>query len=144
MKRALQATAIALTAAAFTTLSSPSMAATCGIRLDVVKGGFIFGASGGSGTLTCGRRSYRLGIGGLSVGTFGAAGARVVGRAYNVRRPSDVAGTYAAAGASVAVIRGAGVARLTNPNGVVLELRGQEVGLEASLNLSGLVISVTN
>jgi hypothetical protein len=144
MKRALQATAIALTAAAFTTLSSPSQAATCSIRLEVVKGGFIFGASGGGGTMTCGRRSYRLNVGGLNVGTFGASGASVVGRAYNVRRPSDVSGTYVAAGAGVAVIRGAGAARLQNPNGVVLEVRSQKVGLEASLNLSGLVITVAN
>ena len=67
---------------------------------------------------------------------------RLVGRAYNMRRPSDIAGTYTAAGAGVAVIRGPSVVRLRNANGVVLELRGRQVGLEFSLDVSGIVIGM--
>ena len=140
---ALHSAAIALVAIMFTTLSSPSQAATCSIRLEIVKAGFIFGASGGGGTLNCGGRSYALSVGGVSIGaTIGASQARLVGRAYNVRQPSDVEGVYGAAAASVAVVRGRGAVRLSNPKGVVLELRGREVGLEFSLDLSGMAISL--
>jgi hypothetical protein len=112
------------------------------VRFRVVKAGFIFGAGGGSGTLVFHGRSYPLSIGGLSVGTIGAASADVVGRAHNLRRPQDIAGTYTAVGAGVAVAGGGTAARLRNANGVVMELRGRQVGLEASLNLSGITVSM--
>jgi hypothetical protein len=59
-----------------------------------------------------------------------------------MRRPSDIVGTYSAIGAGVAVAGGARVARLQNANGVVLELRGAQAGLQISAGLSGLTISM--
>ena len=78
----------------------------------------------------------------MSVGTFGAASADVVGRAFNLRRPQDIVGTYTAVGAGVAIAGGATAARLQNQNGVVMEVRGRQIGLEASLNLSGMSVSM--
>jgi hypothetical protein len=78
----------------------------------------------------------------LSVGTIGAATADVVGRATNLRRASDIVGTYTAVGAGIAVAGGATAARLRNQNGVLMEVRGRQVGLEASLNLSGMSVSM--
>jgi hypothetical protein len=134
----------AMLAASFMLIATalPSYAETGTVRFRVAKAGFIFGAGGGSGTLVFRGRSYPLGIGGLSIGTIGAASADVVGRAYNLRQPQDIAGTYTAVGAGVAIAGGGTAARLRNANGVVMELRGRQVGLEASLNLSGITVSM--
>ena len=120
----------------------PSFADTGSVRIHVTKAGFIVGVGGGTGTLSFHGKSYPLSIGGLSVGTFGAASADVVGRAYNLRRPEDIAGTYTAIGAGVAVAGGATAARLQNEKGVILEVRGRQVGLEVSVNLSGMRVSM--
>jgi hypothetical protein len=139
--RALSIAAVAASISLATT--AQSQAATCSIQFNVVKAGFFVGVSGGNGTLTCGRRSYPLSIGGVSLGaTFGASSAHLAGRAYNVRSPSDVAGTYGATQAGLAVITGRKVSRLRNANGVVLQIGGRQVGLEFALDLSGLQIGM--
>jgi hypothetical protein len=60
----------------------------------------------------------------------------------NIRRPSDVAGVYGAAGAGLTVGRGARGIILTNQKGAVLELTGRQVGLMANADLSGLAITL--
>ena len=111
------------------------------IRIDVVSGGFIIGGSGGSGTLTYQGRQYPLGIGGLSIGlTIGAAKTELIGRVYNLRNVSDIAGTYTAGEAGLTVAGGRKIARLRNSKGVFLRLRGRQIGLEATLDLSGMEI----
>ena len=62
--------------------------------------------------------------------------------AYHLRHASDIAGTYSSIGAGVAVAGGARVARLQNANGVVLELRGRQAGLQVSAGLSGLTLAM--
>jgi len=66
----------------------------------------------------------------------------LVGTASNLRNPADIAGTYAAVGAGFALVGAAKVARLQNANGVVIELHGVQIGLDVSLNLSGLTIAM--
>jgi hypothetical protein len=120
-----------------------SQAQTGRVSIELVRAGFIVGVSGGSGTLTYGGKRYALGVGGVSVGaTIGAAKVLMVGRALNLRRPSDIAGVYTAAGAGGAILRGGRVARLQNANGVILEVQGREIGLEVSIDLSGMSISM--
>lgn len=113
------------------------------ITLTIYKGGWIIGASGGGGTLTFRGRRYRLGVGGINYGLlFGGSKTVLHGRVRNIRRASDVAGVYAAAGAGVAVGRGVRAIVLTNQNGAVLELSGRQVGLMANADLSGLAITM--
>ena len=112
------------------------------VRIQIVKAGFIVGVGGGKGTLTFNGKSYPLSIGGVSVGTIGVATVNLVGTARNLRTAADIAGTYAAASASVAIVGGAKVAKLQNEKGVVLEVHGVELGLEASLSLSGMTIAL--
>ena len=64
------------------------------------------------------------------------------GRARNIRRASDVAGVYAAAGAGLAVGGGVRAIVLTNQNGAILELSGRQVGLMANADLSGLALTM--
>jgi hypothetical protein len=124
-------------------LVSPSYSQTPSdtIRLEIVSGGFIIGAAGGSGTLTYQGKQYPLGVGGLSLGlTIGVAKTELIGRVYNLANVSDIAGTYTAAEAGLAIAGGKKIARLRNSKGVVLRLRGRQIGLEATLDLSGMEI----
>ena len=73
---------------------------------------------------------------------FGGSKTVLHGTVSNIYRPSDVAGVYAAAGAGLAVGRGARAIVLTNQKGAVLNLSGHQVGLMANADLSGLAITL--
>jgi len=121
---------------------SRSYAESGAVRFHIVKAGFIIGAGGGSGTLNFKGRNYRLSIGGINVGTIGASAVDLVGTASNLRRAGDIVGTYSQGSAAIAVVGGGRVATLQNSNGVVIKVRGPAIGLEASLSLSGMQISM--
>jgi hypothetical protein len=134
---------IALLAFIGTAIGSPAYADSGNISLSVVKAGFVIGGSVGSGSLFFHGRRYALDIGGLSYGfTFGASQTRFRGVVSNIRRPSDVAGVYAAGNVGAAVIRGVQAIVLTNQNGAVLSLTGDSVGAIVSADLNGLAITV--
>ena len=115
---------------------------TGAVRLSLFKVGFIVGVGGGSGTLTYNGIVYPLNVGGVALGTIGIAGMDLTGTASNLRSPTDIAGTYGAASASIAVVGGGKVATLQNEKGVILSVQGVEIGLEASLDLGGLTIAL--
>ncbi|QWG19559.1 hypothetical protein KMZ68_06885 [Bradyrhizobium sediminis] len=140
---AIRVALVALTAFAGATLSSASRADEGSVSLVIYKAGWIIGGSGGSGTLTFRGRVYPLSTGGLDYGlVFGGSKTVLRGRVSNIYRPSDVAGVYGAAGAGLAVGRGARAIVLTNQKGAVLELSGRQVGLMANADLSGLAITL--
>ncbi len=134
--------ALLLAAVMLSGATTASSAQTGIVHLRIVKAGFIIGAGGGNGTLTYHGSTYRLKVGGVGIGTIGVAEARLVGVAYHLHHVTDIVGTYDIIGASVAVVGGPKVARLQNGKGVVLELRGQQVGFEATLGLGGMTISL--
>ena len=110
------------------------------VTLTIYKAGWIIG---GSGVLSFRGRSYSLSTGGLDYGlVFGGSKTVLRGRVSNIYRASDVAGVYGAAGAGLAVGRGARAIVLTNQKGAVLELTGHQVGLMANADLSGLAITM--
>ena len=124
-------------------LAVPAQAETCSIAFTVVKAGFVVGGQGGSGTLRCRDRRYRISIGGLSYGfMIGAAETRFTGTASFRGSPRNVAGVYAAGGAGAAVGRGAQAMVLTNQHGAVLTLTGRQRGLQFNADLSGLAITM--
>jgi hypothetical protein len=113
------------------------------IVLTVYKAGWIIGGSGGYGTLTFRGKSYPLSVGGIDYGlVFGGSKTVLRGRVSNIGRASDVAGVYGAAGAGLAIGRGARAIVLANQKGAVLELEGRQVGLMANADLSGLAITM--
>jgi hypothetical protein len=67
---------------------------------------------------------------------------KLVGRAVNLKAPTDIAGTYTAAGAGGALAVGAGGVQLQNANGVILLLSGPKVGVELSAALAGVTITM--
>jgi hypothetical protein len=135
--------AIALVAAL--SFSTPASAQTPSgtIEFKVFKVGFIVGTGGGRGTLHYQGQSYPLNVGGISLGlTIGVSSADLVGEVYNLINPADIQGTYSAASASVAIAGGGMTASLKNSRGVVLKVRGKQIGLELSLDLGGLSINL--
>jgi lipid-binding SYLF domain-containing protein len=141
--RALRSSLLAAAATLASVLASPTSAANGTVYFEVVKAGFIVGVGRGSGTLVFNGRRYPLSVGGLSFGaTIGASKTELIGTAYNLRQASDIAGTYTAVGAGVAVAGGGSSIRLQNARGVVLDLRGRNIGLEISANVSGVEISL--
>jgi hypothetical protein len=124
-------------------LSGAAEAATGSVALKIVSAGFIVGVGGGSGVLIFRGVRYPLSLGGVSLGaTIGVSGAELVGTALNLNDPRDIEGAYSAASAGVAVAGGAGWAQLSNSRGVLLRLKGRQVGFKLSLAISGLTISL--
>ncbi len=119
-----------------------SQAATARVHLRIAKAGFIVGVGGGTGTLTFHGRVYPLNISGVSLGTLGVAQASLVGTASNLHDPADIAGTYRVIGAGAAIGAGAQVATLQNERGVVLRVRGPQVGFQLSVGLAGMTLAL--
>ena len=134
---------IALIAIMGASVSTAAYADSGTIRINVLKAGWIFGASGGSGILTFHGQHYALSVGGVDWGfVFGASQTSLYGTVRNISRPSDVAGVYGAGGAGIALGRGVRGIVLTNQKGAILELSGQQTGLMVNADLSGLAISL--
>ena len=143
MSSAIRAALVALTAFAGVALTSVARADEGTVAMTIYKAGWIIGGSGGSGTLNFRGQRYGLSTGGLDYGlVFGGSKTVLRGRVSNINRPSDVAGVYGAAGAGLAIGRGARAIILTNQKGAVLELSGQQTGLMANADLSGLAITL--
>jgi len=113
---------------------TPSHAATGSVRIIITRVGFVTG--GGSGTLHFQGKRYGLRISGVGAGPFGAARVDLVGRAYNLRTAGSIHGVYSTVAAD-----GAGIVRLRNFHGVVLDLRGRQ-GVQPSVDLNGMAISL--
>jgi lipid-binding SYLF domain-containing protein len=143
MPSVIRVTVLAFAALTGITLSSAAHADEGFVQLTIYKAGWVIGGSGGSGVLNFHGRRYPLSTGGLDYGfVFGGSKTVLRGRVSNIFRPSDVAGVYGAAGAGIAVGRGARAIVLTNQKGAVLELSGHQVGLMANADLSGLAITM--
>jgi lipid-binding SYLF domain-containing protein len=121
----------------------PAEAASGSVSLHIASAGFIFGVTGGSGTLTFRGRQYPLSIGGISAGALvGISATDLVGTASNLHAAGDIAGIYSALGAGLSVATGRSNAQLVNANGVRLRLHGRQIGFSFSIDLSGMTISL--
>ncbi|MFZ5733672.1 MAG: hypothetical protein ACOY4O_13115 [Pseudomonadota bacterium] len=136
---AILAAALAMAAS----LTTAAHAETGTVRLKFFKAGWFVGAQGGSGILSFRDQIHALNIGGVSAGlTFGGSMTDLVGTVRNLRSPYDINGVYTAIGAGIAVGGGARAIQMQNANGVVLVLKGEQIGLQADLDLSGMSISI--
>ena len=137
------AVAAASVASLMLAFAPAALAADGKIEFDLYKAGFIVGGSGGKGKLTLGGKSYPIEIGGVSLGaTIGFSKAEMVGEGHNIKQASDIEGVYTAGQAGIAVAGGAKVAELKNSKGVVLKVKGQQIGLEFAVDLSGMEIKL--
>jgi hypothetical protein len=133
---------VALLALIGASLATPSQAQGT-IQLSVLKGGWVIGASAGSGTLNLGGRSYPLSVGGLSAGlVFGGSATDFRGTVTGLRSASDINGIYTAIGGGAAVAGGVRLMTLRNARGVTLRLQGAQAGLMLNLDLSGMTLAL--
>jgi hypothetical protein len=80
------------------------------------KGGFIVDVGGGQGVLAFRGKKYPFTVSSMSLGfSIGASTSRFAGRALNLRRPGDLAGSYVVAGAGGALAAGAGACSCRTP-----------------------------
>lgn len=101
------------------------------------------GVSGGRGTLHFQGKSYPVSIGGVSVGaTAGVSKAELIGEVRNLRSVQDIEGTYSAVQAGLTIGGGGKITKLKNSRGVGLDVRGKQMGIELSLDLNGMEISL--
>lgn len=113
------------------------------IQFEVYKAGLVVGVSGGSGTLTFKGKDYPISIGGVSLGaTIGASKTGFVGEVFNLSAVGDIEGIYSGGKAGVAVAGGEKVAELKNSKDVMLKVSGKQIGLEVTLDLNGMQISL--
>jgi hypothetical protein len=122
---------------------APAEAATGQVALHIASAGFIFGVSSGSGSLIFRGQRFPLTVGGIRAGALiGISAADLVGTASRLHSPADINGIYSAIGAGLSVAGGRTAAQLVNANGVVLRLRGRQVGFSFSIDLAGMSISI--
>lgn len=113
------------------------------ITMELVKAAFIVGGTGGKGTLTFNGQNYPLSIGGFSAGWgLSLTAINLSGNVKNINQPEDIEGVYSAASAGAAVAAGAKAAVMVNGKGVALELVGTQLGVDLSIDLTGLKISL--
>lgn len=124
-------------------LVAPANAETGSVRVTFTKAGFVVGLGAGTGILSLRRRHYPFRISGLGVGfTMGASTNQLVGKAMNLLDPSDIAGSYAAIGVGGAVAGGLGSVQLRNERNVILQLHGVKVGVEVSVGVSRVQVTM--
>jgi len=142
-KRVGNLLAVIITAAAIlVATATQSYARTGTVHLKIIKAGFFVAAGGGNGVLRYQGKTYPLRIGGVGVGSLGIAAVHLVGTASDLRSPTDIRGTYIAAGAGATLLSGAQFVTLRNDHGVVMRLRGLQSGFQVSLGLAGMTIKM--
>jgi hypothetical protein len=143
MKNLLRLAAIALAAGA---IAAPAFAddgpADAHLHIHGSSVAFLVGGSWGHGTLEFHGRTYRVKVRALKVGSIGASSYDERGEVFHLRHAHDIDGTYASADASATAGAGQGAVRLTNPNGVVINLLSTSTGLQATLAAGGLEIEL--
>ena len=123
--------------------TSAASAADATIEFEIYKAGFIAGVSGGKGKLKFEGKEYPVTIGGVSLGaTIGVSKAELVGEVKNLKKLGDIEGIYSSPQAGLAVAGGSKIAQLKNSKGVELNVKGKQIGLELSLDLSGMQLSL--
>jgi hypothetical protein len=125
----------------FAAAPTASQAATGTVRLHIVSVGAFIGVGSGTGVLFFHHRRYPLQVSGVGIGTVGISAVDLIGT-VNLRRATDIVGAYNNAGAGITFIGGQQAATLTNQNGVVMQLRGQQTGFQIQLSLGGMNINM--
>jgi hypothetical protein len=100
------------------------------------------GFSWGSGTLTQAGKTYQLKIDGLSLGNVGITKASAWGRVYNLKKLTDINGTYAAICTGATVGGGGSAITMKNTKGVVIDVFTTTEGASIGLGTGGLKIEL--
>jgi hypothetical protein len=99
------------------------------------------GYTWGTGMLVYQGRLFRLQVGGLSIGDVGITSYTASGDVFNLKKPSDILGTYGAITAGATVGSGLTGTSMQNEHGVVIRMTAARAGLSLSIAPSGMTIS---
>ncbi len=100
------------------------------------------GWSWGKGTLNYKGKKYEFKVDGLSVVDIGITKATSKGKVYNLKKIEDFDGNYTAVSAEGTIAGGAGVTRMKNQNGVVIELVSTTQGANLKLAAEGVKFAI--
>ncbi len=100
------------------------------------------GWSWGKGTLNFKGKKYEFKVEGLSVVDVGITKATSKGKVYNLKNLADFDGIYTAMAAEGTVAGGAGVTRMKNQNGVVIDLVSTTQGVNLKLAPEGVKFTI--
>jgi hypothetical protein len=100
------------------------------------------GWSWGKGTLSYKGKKYEFKVDGLSVVDVGITKATSKGKVFNLKKIEDFDGIYTAAAAEGTLAGGAGVTRMKNQNGVVIELVSTTQGANLKLAAEGVKFAI--
>ena len=104
---------------------------------------FIGGAGAGNGTLNVRGQSYPFRLAGTVVGPGGAARIQASGNVYGLNRVEDFAGVYSqGTGQPGLDTRSTDELWLQNAAGVIMHLRGTQMGVTLSLGRDELLIEM--
>ena len=113
------------------------------VEFHEVQAAYMYGGSGGGGTLHFRGRRYPFVIAGAGIGGFGASTVDAYGEVYELRDVANFAGAYAQIRAGYAVgMASGGELLLRNGAGVGMRVRARREGLMLSLGADAMVISM--
>ena len=121
-------------------LANAQTTGTVSFRINYL--GLVMGTAGGTGELVFKGKQYPLRIDGTWGMTIGTSKSVLTGTASNLRAAADIEGNYRAVGVGVAWRGGGRAVRLRSDKGVILKLRGTEVGYDASASVGRVTISL--
>jgi hypothetical protein len=100
------------------------------------------GVSWGKGTFSFEGKTYPIKVQGLGLATVGIAKVNAVGDVYNLKKPTDVAGTYVGVTGGIAIAGGVKGILARNQHGVVIDLKATQQGVSFNLGADGFTISL--
>ncbi len=100
------------------------------------------GYSWGEGTVTYLGTRHGLKVSGISIVDVGVSNYSASGTVYNLKKLSDIEGTYTAVEAGATVAGGASIATMQNDKGVVIKMTSTRSGLQFTLAPNGVTISL--
>ena len=112
------------------------------IKLSATSVGAGVGLNWGSGTLTQAGKEYPLKVEGLTVGKVGISKATALGKVYNLKKVSDINGTYTAVGTGVTVGGGGAALTMKNANGVIIDAVTTNEGISFAFGPAGVTITL--
>ena len=116
--------------------------ASCTVRLTEKSVAVGIGVSWGRGELTCGGKTYRFKVSGISVQDVGASETDATGFVYDLRNHQDFAGTYTAITAGAAAGAGSSITSMKNEKGVRVTLRATKEGAQLTAGPEGMKVTL--
>ncbi len=111
------------------------------VTIKITEVGLGVGITWGEGFLRYMGRSYKFKCKGLNAVAVGVTTIRARGEVYNLRNVDDFAGNYGGVTEGAALVKGPAGLVLKNTNGVVMNLKASQTGVELKLGDQGLDVT---